>query len=171
MLKNTTTSDRGQWINLSHHYCILWWCRSIFDLVFLNQVPFHPRALFVVAPNTRAPFQYPIRRLILWSREVSNLRDLYLELPDRSEIWQTHRQYCCRSACEILNRCEYSMRLRDFTRSYDKTSYRILRWDPDLCPSIASFIVYMLGTFLYAYSLIESLLDAFDMVCTLKHRY
>ena len=35
---------------------------------------------------TGAPFQYPIRRLIIKYREVSKPRDLYLKLLDRSEI-------------------------------------------------------------------------------------
>ena len=34
---------------------------------------------------TRAQFQYPIRRLIIRSRKVSKLRDLYLELSGRSD--------------------------------------------------------------------------------------
>ena len=49
---------------------------------------------------TRAPFQYPIRRLIVRSRKVSKPRDFYLELSDRSEIWQAPRQQCCRGACQ-----------------------------------------------------------------------
>ena len=36
--------------------------------------------------GTRAPSQYPKRRLFVRSREVSKLRDLYLKLSDRSEI-------------------------------------------------------------------------------------
>ena len=46
--------------------------------------------------RTRAPSQYPKRRLIVRSREVSKSWDLYLELSDRSEIWQALRQHCCR---------------------------------------------------------------------------
>ena len=41
----------------------------------------------------RALFQYPIRRLIVRSRKVSNPWDLYLELSDRSEIWQISKRY------------------------------------------------------------------------------
>ena len=36
--------------------------------------------------RTWAPFQYPIRRLIVRSREVSMPRDLYIEFSNRSEI-------------------------------------------------------------------------------------
>ena len=51
--------------------------------------------------GARAPSQYPKRHLIVRSREVSKPRDLYLELSDRSEIWQALRQHCCRCACQI----------------------------------------------------------------------
>ena len=51
-----------------------------------------------------APSQYPKRRLSVRSRKVSKPRDLYLELSDRSEIWQALRQQCCRCACQISKR-------------------------------------------------------------------
>ena len=38
--------------------------------------------------RSRAPSQYSKRRLFVRSRKVSKTRDLYLELSDRSEIWQ-----------------------------------------------------------------------------------
>ena len=38
-------------------------------------------------------FQYPIRRLIVRSREVSKPRDWYFKLLYRFGIWQAHRQY------------------------------------------------------------------------------
>ena len=60
----------------------------------------------VTSLETRAPFQYPIRRLIVRSRKVSKPRDSYLELSDRSEIWQTLRQHCCRLACQISKWCD-----------------------------------------------------------------
>ena len=53
---------------------------------------------------SRAPSQYPKRRLSVRSRKVSKPRDLYLELSDRSEIWQALRQQCCRCACQISKR-------------------------------------------------------------------
>ena len=53
--------------------------------------------------GARAPFQYPIRRLIVRFCEVSKSRGLYLELSDRSEIWQTPRQHCCRCNYQSLN--------------------------------------------------------------------
>ena len=78
---------------------------------------------------TWAPFQYPIRRLIVRSREVSKQRDLYLELSDRSEIWLAHRQHCCRCAYQIKKWCynlNYQSRGLE-TSSYDKTSYRMVK--------------------------------------------
>ena len=50
------------------------------------------------------PSQYTKRRLSVRSRKVSKPRDLYLELSDRSEIWQALRQQCCRCACQISKR-------------------------------------------------------------------
>ena len=52
----------------------------------------------------KVPSQYPKRRLSVRSRKVSKPRDLYLELSDRSEIWQALRQQCCRCACQISKR-------------------------------------------------------------------
>ena len=73
--------------------------------------------------DTWAPSQYPKRRLFVRSREVSKPRDLYLELSDRSEIWQALRQHCCRCACQISKRYDnlkYRSRgfetLRDLTK-------------------------------------------------------
>ena len=54
--------------------------------------------------TSRAPSQYPKRRLSVRSRKVSKPRDLYLELSDRYEIWQALRQQCCRCACQISKR-------------------------------------------------------------------
>ena len=92
----------------------------------------------LMPPNLemRTPPQYPKRRLSVRSRKVSKPRDLYLKLSDRSEIWQALRQQCCRCACQISKRCDNLKIpiswLRDFTRSYEKTSFRILRRGPDL---------------------------------------
>ena len=42
-------------------------------------------------PATRAPSQYPKRRLFVRSRKVSKPRDWYFKLSYRFEIWQAHR--------------------------------------------------------------------------------
>ena len=80
-----------------------------------------------------APSQYPKRRLSVRSRKVSKPRDLYLELSDRSEILPALRQQCCRCACQISKRYDnlkYQSRGFETTRSYEKTSFRILRRGP-----------------------------------------
>ena len=50
-----------------------------------------------------APSQYPKRRLFVRSRKVSKPRDWYFKLSYRFEIWQAHRQHCCRSAASSLD--------------------------------------------------------------------
>ena len=46
---------------------------------------------------SRDPFQYPIKSIIVRSRDVWKPRDLYLELFDCSEMWQEYRQPMCLS--------------------------------------------------------------------------
>ena len=48
-----------------------------------------------------SPFQYPIRHLIVRYCEVANPRDCLYKLSHRFEIWESHRQQCCRGACQI----------------------------------------------------------------------
>ena len=90
--------------------------------------------------DTKALFQYPIRRFIVRSRKISKPRDLYLELIDRSKIWQAHRQHCCRCACQFSKQCNYlNYQSRSFEASRDltiyKTFYRILKRGPGVIPS------------------------------------
>ena len=99
---------------------------------------------------TRAPSQYPKRRLFVRSRKVSKPRDLYLDLSDRSEIWQTLRQQCCRCACQISKRYDnLKYRSRGFETSRDLTKRRLFGyWDGALAPwvprsSAATGIDYM----------------------------
>ena len=79
----------------------------------------------------RAPSHYPKRRLSVRSNKVSKPRDLYLELFDRSEMWQALRQQCCRCACQISKRySNLKYRSRGFqTRGYDSRGYELLRKD------------------------------------------
>ena len=78
-----------------------------------------------------APSQYPKRRLIVRSREVSRPRDWYFKLSNRFEIWQAHRQQCCRSACQISERSNNSKyKSRGFETSRDHTIRRLFGyWD------------------------------------------
>ena len=100
---------------------------------------------------TRAPFQYPIRRLIVRSRKVSK-RDLYLELSKCSDIWQAHRRHCWLPMCLSNFKAIRWLKLliswfRDFMRSYDKTVYRILKLGPGLAPNNIYMSHYITTTF------------------------
>ena len=62
------------------------------------------------------------------SHEVLKARDLCLEFFDRTAIWQTPRQHCCRCASQTSKRYKHPiLRLLGFARSHDKTSYHILK--------------------------------------------
>ena len=90
----------------------------------------------VTIAEARVPFQYPQRRLTARSREVSNARDLYLELSDLSQIWQAHRQHCSWCACQISKRCNnLSHQSRGFETSWDLTIRRLSGyWNGAQCP-------------------------------------
>ena len=78
-----------------------------------------------------APSQYPKRRLSVRSRKVSKPRDRYFKLSYRFEIWQAHRQHCCRSACQISERSDNSKyKSRGFETLRDLTERRLFGyWD------------------------------------------
>ena len=75
--------------------------------------------------------QYPKRRLSVRSRKISKPRDLYLELSDRSEIWQALRQQCCRCACQISKRYDnWKYQSHGFETLRDLTKRRLFGyWD------------------------------------------
>ena len=79
----------------------------------------------------RAPSQYMKRRLPVRSRKVSKPRDWNFKLSNRLEIWQAHRQHCCRSACQISERSDNSKyKSRDFETLRDLTERRLFGyWD------------------------------------------
>ena len=93
--------------------------------------------LVSILEGTRAPSQYPKRRLFVRSREVSKPRDWYFKLSYRFEIWQAHRQQCCRSACQISERSDNSKyKSRGFEALRDLTKRRLLGyWDGALGPT------------------------------------
>ena len=82
-------------------------------------------------PHYWAPSQYPKRRFFVRSPKVSKPRDWYLKLSYRFEIWQAHRQHCCRSACQISEWSDNSKyKSRDFKTLQDLTERRLFRyWD------------------------------------------
>ena len=85
-----------------------------------------------------APSQYPKRRLFVRSRKVSKPRDWYFKLSYRFEIWQAHRQHCCRSACQISERSgNYKYKSRGFETLRDLTKRRLFGyWDRALVPEL-----------------------------------
>ena len=78
-----------------------------------------------------APSQYPKNCLFVRSRYVSKPRDLYLELSDRSEIWQALQQHGCRCACQISKRYDsLKYQSRGFETLRDLTKRRLFGyWD------------------------------------------
>ena len=78
-----------------------------------------------------APSQYPKRRLFVRSGKVSKPRDWYFILSYRFEIWQAHRQHCCRSACQISELSDNSKyKSRGFESLRDLTERRLFGyWD------------------------------------------
>ena len=81
--------------------------------------------------GTWAPSQYQKRRLFVRSRKVSKPRYWYFKLWYRFEIWQAHRQHCCRSACQISERSDNSKyKSRGFETLRDLTERRLFGyWD------------------------------------------
>ena len=72
------------------------------------------------------PFQYPIRRLIATSCEVSKPRDWSFKLSPGFKISQAHRQHCDRCACQISERsCNSKYKSRGFEILWDPTIRRL----------------------------------------------
>ena len=119
----------------------VWWCeldiRKIRTLRISTFRSFIPRSssgwrhIAVPGQATRAPSQYPKSRLFVRSRKVSKPRDWYFKLSYRFEIWQAHRQHCCRSACQISERSDNSKyKSRGFGTLRDLTKRRLFGyWD------------------------------------------
>ena len=110
-----------------------WWAyfrEILFENSYQWQTHYQPTALYHHI-GSRTPSQYPKRRLSVRSRKVSKPRDLYLELSDRSEIWQALRQQCCRCACQISKRYDnLKYQSRGFETIRDLTKRRIFGyWD------------------------------------------
>ena len=91
----------------------------------------------MLSPAFWAPSQYPKRSLLVRSRKVSKPRDWYFKLSYRFEIWQAHRQHCCRSACQISKRSDNSKyKSRGFETWRDLTERRLFGyWDGALVVS------------------------------------
>ena len=121
------------YIHTKHYSRIL----TNWNILFLRAIPTkswygHAGVLDdLILSGFRAPSQYPKRRLSVRSRKVSKPRDLYLELSDRSEIWQVLRQQCCRCASQISKRYDnLKYQSRGFETLRDLTKRRLFGyWD------------------------------------------
>ena len=110
------------------------WVKSVawYDSCDTSHIPIHIWLLIGrYQAGARAPSQYPKRRLFVRSRKVSKPRDRYFKLSYRFEIWQAHRQHCCRSACQISERSDNSKyKSRGFETLRDLTERRLFGyWD------------------------------------------
>ena len=103
----------------------------IWETPLQRTFPTHPDVSLSTAAVSRAPSQYPKIRLFVRSRKVSKPREWYFKLSYRFEIWQAHRQQCCRSACQISERSDNSKyKSRGFVTSRDLTKRRLFGyWD------------------------------------------
>ena len=83
-----------------------------------------PTHICVIRPQwvrrSWAPFQYPIRCLIVRSQEVLKAWDWCLESSDHCGIWQAHWQQCCQDACQISKPCnDFNYQSCSFETSQD----------------------------------------------------
>ena len=84
---------------------------------------------------------------IVGSHKVSKPRDLYLELCDRSEIWQAPRQQCCRRACQMSKRLNnLNCQSRGFKTSRDLTIRRFIGyWNRALVMNVFGYARFAPG--------------------------
>ena len=83
--------------------------------------------------KNRAPFQYPLRSLIVSSCKVSKPWDSYSKLYHRSGISQAPRERCCRCACQISKRYEhFKTRSRAFDTLRNLMIRQILKQGPGI---------------------------------------
>ena len=85
----------------------------------------------IVSTDIRASYQQADGRLTARSLKVSRPRDSSLELSNRSNVWQDHKQQRRRDACQISERYDYcNIQSRGFATSrnfvllYKSTSTR-----------------------------------------------
>ena len=91
---------------------------------------------------------YTIRHLIARSREVSEPLVLYLEWPERSEIWQVPRQQCLSNLGEMrfLN-CQW----RGFENSPDRTIRRFI-WYWNGAQVTSSLVIFLFRPGFFCFS-------------------
>ena len=118
-------------------------------------------------------FQYPIRCLIVRSREVSKP----FKLSHRFESWQAHWQHCCRGACYIWERSYNSKyKFRGFKTLRDPTIRRLFGyWNGAQAVFIMTkqgfFFVGTLSFFLIPMVLVSYTIYTIDMARRTKYRF
>ena len=101
--------------------------RPLGRLIFNMGIAIPGKTVFLIETAPWAPFQNPIRRLIVRSRKVSKARHRMSKWPYRFEIWQAHRQQCCRCACQISEPSKNSKyKSRGFETLRDLTIRRLI---------------------------------------------
>ena len=91
----------------------------------IAQITFHLNQDDEDTKDVLGPFRYPTLRLTVRSHEVSKPQDWWFTASHRFKMWQAYRQ---QSNFTGIGQFQTQIsRLRDFTRSSDKTSYRILK--------------------------------------------
>ena len=120
------------WYKLVLLPCRGWGIQAVLVITHVRELPWNtwlPPEKHQPLAASRTRFQYPIRCLIVRSRKVSELRDLYLELSDHCEMWQMPWQHCCWCPCRI---CEW----------YDDSNYRSLSFETSRDLTIICLIRY-----------------------------
>ena len=107
----------------------IWWRHHWVQTVFQRDILHYNRAM--------ASIHWAVGRLTAKSREVVKPRVWMLQWSHRSAIWQASRQQrCwvrCLSNCRAIGKVRTRIsRLRDFTRSWCKTSVYGVNRDPDV---------------------------------------
>ena len=125
-----------------------------------------------LSPEPWAPSQYPKRRLSVRSRKVSKPRDWYFKLSYRFEIWQAHRQHCCRSACQISERPDNpKYKSRGFETLRDLTERRLFGyWDGALASDSPVGGLYHITTEFYFYPVMPKLKNSINIYAWFWHR-
>ena len=82
---------------------------------------------FRCAPETFSwPFRFLMshRRLVIRSHKFSSVLDRWLDLPNRSGVWQTFRMQWYGTVCQISKRCKH----RGLEALWDHFSHAIFKW-------------------------------------------
>ena len=115
------------------------YCKGVLRIYVFLTIPF---ASLIVSVGTRGQFQCPIRRLIIRSRKVSMVRNWYLELLDRVEIWQ----FSSWAASQMSRRynCFYESH---GLRYFHEVLRNVVFWDIETSPGIFNGLLLMGSAF------------------------